>query len=596
MNILKALLLIALLIVPPQAQSNDIVAFLWGDSQGTKKDKQIRQHIRTMIHGIHKSHLDDKAIGDMVKFYEEHDFKPYWIVKGRWSVRAQNALDMLGHAEAEGLFADNYAPAKELVVLKSNDAQTLARQDILMTHIVFRYLLDLLGNRFTTKELRMHTAMAPQYESPSDLINQHHNVDDSGSWMKDFSIEIEEYQQLKELLALYRQQQAEGQQWSALDNGSKLTFGSRGVRVKQLRRILAAQGDYDGNLDSQEFDMSVEAAVKGFQKRHGLLETGVVDNHTRIFLNIPLDEKIRRIVVTMERWRWLPSSLPKRYVWVNIPSFHLQGINNRQTVMNTPVIIGKFYDKTPVFSSSINQIRFNPHWTAPHRIAVKHILPKIQEDPTYFNQKGFVLLSKDRATEINPDEVNWQDLSEQNFPYVLRQKSGKENALGRIRFSIQNPWHIYIHSTPETKLFQKHKRMFSSGCIRVKSPEKLAAFVLNDSSRWPETVILKVMNQEQRKFVELTTKVPVYMVYFTVWVQNKKAYFVEDIYKKDESLDFLIHSLESRRVDLDFDSLMKPKTTPRQGSEISEELAKEIFTPTSALDNVHNSTSIMPPD
>lgn len=585
MKTLKIYLFLMLSSCDVHASAQDFIDFIWGDSQGIKKDKAIQNQIKGVLQKIHRSHLQDKVIGDLMKFYEERHYKPYWFVKGRWSIRAQNALEMLGNAESEGLFPDNYVPARDLVAQKKQDPKSQAEREIMMTHIVFRYLLDLLGNRFSSQELRLHTAMSPQYESPSDIITQHDQEDDSGDWMKSFTIEIDAYQQLKDLLAHYRKLQAEGRGWGALDNGPKLRFGHKGNRVKQLRRILGAQGDHDGNLDSLEFDMPLETALKRFQKRHGLLANGIVDNHTRAFLNIPLEEKIRKIIVTMERWRWLPSKLPQRYVWVNIPSFHLQGMRGKETIVDLPIIVGRFYDKTPVFTSSIHQIRFNPHWTAPHKIAVKHILPKIQQDPAYFNNKGFILLSQDRSTEIDPQSVDWQQLSENHFPYVLRQKSGKDNALGRIRFSIDNPWHIYIHSTPETKLFQKHQRMLSSGCIRVKSPEKLAAFVLNDPSRWPESIIAKVMNQEQRKFVELSTKVPVYIVYFTVWVENNQPYFVEDIYKRDESLDFLIHSLESRRVQLDLETLLKPKQSSENRIELSEETAKDIFTPTALLED-----------
>lgn len=542
-----------------------------------QKKTSLRLEIKSVIASIHPSFLKDQIMGEVIKFYEERNYEPFWHVRNQWSIRAQYALNLIDKAGGEGLFPANYVQAKELVSQKGPfTLEQKAYNEIIFCHVVFRYLLDLTGNRFTLKELRHHTALAPSYETPSDLLIKKLREDDSCSWMEDFSIEIDEYQQLKSLLQKLREQQSQGKGWGMLDNGRPLKFGSKGPRIVQLRKILEAQGDFQGSLKSTIFDLELDAAVRNFQNRHGLKATGVVDNHTRKTLNKSLDEKIRTIIVTMERWRWLPSKLASRHVWVNIPSFRLLGIYNQNIEVDLPIIVGKFYRKTPVFFSYIHQIRFNPHWTAPRHIAIKDILPKIQEDPEYFNKKGFMLLSEDRTATIDPDTIDWSILSKDNFPYVLRQKAGEENALGRIRFSIKNPWQIYLHATPDVKLFENHKRMFSSGCVRVKSPEKLAAFVFNDSSRWTEPVILKMLNSEQRKFVELKTKTPVYIVYFTVWVKENIPYFVEDIYKKDESLDFLIHSMESKTFRLSPEDLKKP-IRKEQFREMNQATANEIF-------------------
>jgi murein L,D-transpeptidase YcbB/YkuD len=253
--------------------------------------------------------------------------------------------------------------------------------------------------------------------------------------------------------------------------------------------------------------------------------------------NAELSKKIQKIVLNMERWRWLPEKMANRYVMVNIAAFNLKGVQNDKIVLETPVIVGHVTRKTPVFAANINSIRFNPSWNVPRFIAVKDKLPKIKRNPSYLNRSGFVLYNS-AGNVISPRSVNWASVNANNFNYHLRQVPGDRNALGKIRFTLDNTSGIYLHDTPEKKLFDEPVREFSSGCIRVKDPIKLASFVFNNPQAWTPQKIKDNMRGNFTKNVALVQPVPVYITYFTVWQDDKgDIYFSKDSYGKDRELE-----------------------------------------------------------
>lgn len=248
-----------------------------------------------------------------------------------------------------------------------------------------------------------------------------------------------------------------------------------------------------------------------------------------------LSRRIDQIVINMERWRWLPEKMPTRYVMVNIAAFELKAVQDDQVSFETPVIIGHVTRKTPVFASTIDAIRFNPSWHVPQSIAVKDKLKKIKADPGYLSRNGYVLYNS-AGQPISAYNVNWSNVSASNFNYHLRQVPSGRNALGKIRFSINSPYNVYLHDTPEKELFNQQERSLSSGCIRVKDPVKLASFVFNDPAHWSPEKIQANMKGNQTKNIPLGQSVPAFITYFTVWKDNQGVHFEKDIYGRDQQL------------------------------------------------------------
>jgi len=317
--------------------------------------------------------------------------------------------------------------------------------------------------------------------------------------------------------------------------------GVREQNVRLLRYRLMLSGDIaDFDYENEYyFDERLKQAVRQYQARHGLEVDGVVGRRTLASLNVPIKTRIQEIQINMERWRWLPAMLGKRYLMVNMAGFELTVVEDERSVMDMRVIIGRPYRSTPAFQGELSYLVFNPYWNVPYKLAVEDILPRQQADSEYLESGGFRVYAdwSENAVELSPDSIDWSQLSESNFPYRLKQDPGKANSLGRIKFMLPNPYAVYLHDTPSRQLFKRPVRMFSSGCIRVQEPVKLAAYLLQGETPWAEQDVVDAIDVGKNRAVSLPARVPIYLVYTTVWVDDQGiAHFRDDIYNRDLAL------------------------------------------------------------
>jgi murein L,D-transpeptidase YcbB/YkuD len=287
------------------------------------------------------------------------------------------------------------------------------------------------------------------------------------------------------------------------------------------------------------FDEDLDTGVRHFQRRHGLDVDGVVGPATLSALNASADERVRRIEVNMERWRWLPQDLGRRYVIVNIANFELDVVEAEQEVMTMRVIVGRDYRRTPVFSGKMTYIVLSPYWHVPPSLAVKDILPQVRSDPGYLSRKGFKVFQGWGADtkEIDPGSVDWSKVTGTNFNYRFRQDPGPVNALGRVKFMLPNKFDVYLHDTPSPDLFEKSARAFSSGCIRIEKPIELVEYVLRGDPKWNRDAVLAAIDRRVEQTVQLREPIPVHLLYWTAWVDAAgTVHFRDDIYSRDKLL------------------------------------------------------------
>ena len=255
-----------------------------------------------------------------------------------------------------------------------------------------------------------------------------------------------------------------------------------------------------------------------------------------LLANTKKGAKRRQIIINMERWRWLPSSLGKNHVLVNQASFTLEIRSKGRTIDTRRVIIGKPYHKTPMFSHKIKYADFNPTWTVPRSIAGNEILPKLRKDPGYLEKRGYRLHTswKADAPVMNPHSIDWQSVRSKNFPFRIVQPPGERNALGQVKFLFPNRFNVYLHDTPNRNLFKNKARALSHGCIRVNKPLDFATLLYGLDGSLNRRKIDKIVASKKTTRVKLRNAVPVHLTYFTVWVgENGKAAFYKDIYKRD---------------------------------------------------------------
>ncbi|MBU2582337.1 MAG: L,D-transpeptidase family protein [Alphaproteobacteria bacterium] len=348
------------------------------------------------------------------------------------------------------------------------------------------------------------------------------------------------YKALKRALGEYRAI-ADNGGWPTVDVIDVLKPGEASIVVPGLRQRLAVTDGVSkvppqATQDETVYSDDLVEGVKRFQRRHGLDDDGILGKKTFFQLNIPVDARIRQIVLSMERVRWMPEDLGKHYVMVNIAGYELRRVKAGKVEEVMRVVVGQPFHQTPVFSETMKYIEINPYWNVPHSIAVNEELPKLQQSPGARAEKGFEAVVGDKAVPLTA--INWQKYSKSNFPVQLRQKPGPGNALGQVKFMFPNRFNVYMHDTPARSLFSQSERAFSHGCIRLARPIDMAEQVLATSTTgWDRKRIDGVLAKGERRVVSLATPIEVHITYSTAWRdEDGDVQFRPDIYRRDAKL------------------------------------------------------------
>jgi len=286
---------------------------------------------------------------------------------------------------------------------------------------------------------------------------------------------------------------------------------------------------------STRYTSDLVAAVKRFQARHGLDPDGIVGKKTYLQLNIPIADRVRQIVLSMERLRWMPEDLGDHYIKVNIAGFELRRVEGRRVREVMRVVVGKPYHQTPVFSKTMEYVEINPYWNVPRSIAINEELAKLKADPGARAAKGFEAVVNDKPVPLT--SIDWSGFSKNNFPIRIRQRPGPSNALGRVKFMFPNRFNVYMHDTPARTLFAEASRAYSHGCIRLARPIDMTEQVLAKVPGWTRQRIEDVLASGERTVVSLKQPIDVHITYSTAWRdEDGDVQFRPDIYRRDAKL------------------------------------------------------------
>jgi murein L,D-transpeptidase YcbB/YkuD len=309
----------------------------------------------------------------------------------------------------------------------------------------------------------------------------------------------------------------------------RVRLGAKGPAVRALRARLAFWGDLDGTARAGDvFDRVTADAVRRFQTRHGLTADGVVSPETLAALNVPARDRLRQIVLNLERWRWQDRPVTGRHVLVNIPTFELHAYDGGALALSMRVITGKADTPTPVFDQPMTSVVFSPYWNVPTNIALDETLPAVRRDRGHLRRANLEVLRGDEV--VDPARIDWKRASDISF----RQRPGPGNSLGLVKFNIANPFNVYLHDTPNDSLFRSARRTMSHGCVRLEKPEALARWVLAGMPGWTPARIAAAMRAGRESAVRLADPIPVSIGYFTAWVDPDGAVqFRPDVYRHD---------------------------------------------------------------
>ncbi|MEM0899520.1 MAG: L,D-transpeptidase family protein [Pseudomonadota bacterium] len=468
-------------------------------------------------------------------FYLTPNARSLWVDGTQLTALAGDLFDALSRAEEDGLESADYLPLALTQFTSLQNRSDAFGFELAMSQAFIAFARDLHAGRTT-----------PSVTDPEIVIARKET--DAGAWLssvatrgvsetlRSLAPKHRQYYQLRQMLAGYRALADRGG-WPLVREGAVLKPGMRDPRVVDIRRNLTSRG-YSG-LNAAEpdvYDDDLKSVIEHFQKRHGLDADGIAGPATFGAMNVTADERVRQIVVNMERWRWLPVDLGSRHVFVNQAAFEMFTIDGGRVVDRRDVIVGKPFHKTPMFSDQIRYAEFNPTWTVPTSIAVRSKLPLLKKDPSYAERNGFTIYSGWTGNDavVNPYAVDWSSVSRSRFPYRLVQDPGPKNVLGQVKFMFPNKFSVYLHDTPSRQLFARTGRAFSSGCIRIVKPLEFAALLFSLDQSKSRAEIDRIIGSRKITRVNLQARVPVHLAYFSAWIDDDGIpYFHKDVYERD---------------------------------------------------------------
>ncbi len=335
-------------------------------------------------------------------------------------------------------------------------------------------------------------------------------------------------------------------------------LGKEHNSIIDLRARLKETGDlHEDTRLGVHFDSEVETALKAVQARHGITETGELNEPTVLALNATVDDDIEEVAMNLERWRWMPRDLGDRHIMVNVPSYNLTMMNGDQRIADMAVVVGSKKHNTPVFSKGAQFVEVAPTWTVPASITNNELIPLERENPGYLERErmDFFTWVNGKLKPVPRSQVTPEDFDTTPFPYVLRQRAGDDNALGKIKILMPNKHAVYMHDTQAKNLFDKTDRAYSHGCIRLSDPFRLGSLLLQLDGKTPEQTE-DLLAKKKTTRVKLKQKTPTHISYLTAWVDDDgKLNTRKDVYGHNKRLisglhakNTLLSTLKSRPV------------------------------------------------
>lgn len=492
---------------------------------------------------IPDTYINQELEDEIHTFYKANNYTLSWNKGKKLNRDAQYVVTKLYRASEEGLSPEDYEVDK-LSQLKDSvfkdrrhiNIFQLMALDVKLTAALLTYAWHLENGKIDPGEENWRWAFEAPHNTVALELSQtlpHNNLKQT---IDQLLPGHRQYELLKDALSSLKILEKRGG-WAILPSDLDLDPGDSSRFVPLLRERLVTSGDHKKiwkrKFDNHVYDPQLVAAVKAFQGRHGLEKDGKIGPNTLAALNMTVEEKINKIIVNLERLRWLPDSMASDHLLINLPEFKLKVVRNDKPVWEMKIITGDSYEHaTPIFHDKIEYLVFRPTWGVPNSIVRKEILPVARKDPGYLTRNGYQVYVSGKEGAVDPHSVNYDNPG--NIRIV--QKSGPTNALGLVKFIMPNRFNIYLHDTPADYLFNRNERDFSHGCIRLEKPQHLAFYLLdkNQDKKWSEEEVEEYMGKDYPTTIWLDQPEPVYMLYQTAFVDEKGALnFRKDIYEHD---------------------------------------------------------------
>src|SRR6266702_844557 len=483
----------------------------------------------------------------VAKFYDDRNYEIAWTRDGAPTASTNGFIKAFQDAGAEGLIPEDYDASRwadREKKLGDKSADTISAFDVAMTVNVMRFISDLRIGRVNPSHFNFDINVQDKKYDLAEFVSDNAvDATDLPGLIAKVEPDSEQYRKTEEALARYlelaKQQEQMGAEPLPMVEKAVSVGGSYPAAAQLLMR-LQLEGDVDGGAGESAkttvFDAELSDGVKRYQHRHGIAEDGKLTPQTIKSLNVPLTERVTQLQTSLERWRWLPDPYVNPRLLVNLPEFVLRGYTPEHKLDFTmKVVVGKVVGEhqTPVFTHMMKYLVFRPYWNVPVGIAKKELVPHIAVSQGYLASKNFEVTNSkgDVLTSYSAKQVSQGGV-------MVRERPGPKNSLGLVKFMFPNQYDIYLHSTPAVSLFDRTRRDFSHGCIRVQKPEDLAAWVLQGQGDWDLEKVQEAMNSgPDNHAVSLKTPLPIVIFYATALVEEDgHVHFFDDIYGYDAEM------------------------------------------------------------
>jgi murein L,D-transpeptidase YcbB/YkuD len=469
---------------------------------------------------------------DIAAFYRANNYEGIWIGNTGKDRRRRAALfEAIAASGDHGLPAGRYDPEGLRAKLKS--ARTPRERgfaEVEMSRTFLQLARDMQTGALIPSRIDSDIKRQVPYRERASYLTNFVKSNPRG-FFRVLPPKTNEYARLmKEKIRLERLLASGG--WGPKVPVTTLKPGQSGNAVVALRNRLVAMG-FMRRSASQRYDQALQAAVQQFQSAHGLATDGVAGPATMAAINTPVQTRLQSVLVAMERERWFNSNRGKRHVLVNLADFSARLIDNDRVSFTTRAVVGKDQGdrRSPEFSDVMEFMVINPTWHVPRSIAVKEYLPMMKRNR---NAAGHMRLYNSRGQQVSRSSINFNAYNASNFPYAIKQPPSRRNALGLVKFMFPNKYNIYLHDTPSKNLFERTKRAYSHGCIRLQKPFEFAYELLSKQENDPKAFFHAKLNTGRETVVQLEQNVPVHIIYRTAFTQAKgPTQYRDDVYGRD---------------------------------------------------------------
>lgn len=479
--------------------------------------------------GLAEAAANDEVIA---AFYRDRAYAPFWTDAAAADRRAA-LLSALAGAGAHGLPVARYdAQALIAAFAGARTEGDRGRLEVAMTRAFLDYARDVQTGALVPSDVDAGIKREVPVRDRAANLAIFAATAEPAAFLADLPPASQEYAQLMKARFDLERTLARGG-WGPAIRAASVEPGATGAPVIELRDRLVAMGYLPAGAAMQTYDAQISRAVQEFQSDHGLDADGVAGAGTVAEMNVAPEERLKSVIVAMERERWMNIDRGKRHIWVNLTDFTAKIIDDGRVTFATRAVVGaQNPDKrTPEFSHKMTYMELNPDWTVPGGIIKRDYLPKLQANPNALRHLQII----DRRGRVVPrDQIDFTTLSASNFPFNLRQAPGDGNALGRVKFMFPNPHAIYLHDTPEKHLFGRETRTYSSGCVRLNDPFDFAYELLSRQEADPRTAFDTVLNSGRQERIFLKDPVPIHLEYRTAF-SNPKGHmqYRRDMYGRD---------------------------------------------------------------